>query len=267
MTTPTANVEELFQAAEDEGILSKASVTALAVMDVGAQIEAALGVPALDVQSSEVVLVTMMIDDSGSIRYARNEQAVRDGHNLVLGVLSDPKLKLEARALIHTCYLNGKILYEYRQLSQAEQMTPSNYDAYGGTPLYDQSMVLLGTVVAKAQEFANEGVPVRTITLIVTDGNDEHSVRATPAAVRTLVKDMLQQENHIIAAMGISDGETDFRAVFQEMGILDEWILTPNSTRDEIVAAFHLFSQSASSASQNAQSFSETAMGGFGQKQ
>jgi len=36
---------------------------------------------------------------------------------------------------------------------------------------------------------------------------------------------MLAQECHIVAGMGISDGETDFARVFREMGIPDQWIL------------------------------------------
>ena len=31
------------------------------------------------------------------------------------------------------------------------------------------------------------------------------------------------QENHVVAAMGISDGTTDFRAVFSAMGIPNRW--------------------------------------------
>jgi len=64
--------------------------------------------------------------------------------------------------------------------------------------------------------------------------------------------------------MGIDDGFTDFRNVFQEMGVRDEWILTPANTESEIRKAFQVFSRSAVRASQSAVSFSQTAMGGFG---
>jgi hypothetical protein len=75
---------------------------------------------------------------------------------------------------------------------------------------------------------------------------------------------MLKTENHIIAGVGITDGTTDFRRVFGEMGILPQWILTPHNTPSEIRAAFQLLSQSAERASQAAAgSFSTTAMGGF----
>ena len=56
---------------------------------------------------------------------------------------------------------------------------------------------------------------------------------------------MQRAENHIVAAMGISDGTTDFRKVFRDMGIEDKWILTPGQSAQEIRQAFQVFCQSA----------------------
>ena len=92
----------------------------------------------------------------------------------------------------------------------------------------------LGTVLAKSQEFALSGVPVRTVTLLITDGADVHSTRASARHVASLVEDMLMAETHIVAAMGIDDGDTDFRAAFREMGIPDAWILTPGNSAGEV---------------------------------
>jgi len=136
-------------------------------------------------------------------------------------------------------------------------MTTANYHPNLGTPLYDQTAVVLGTVIAKAQELAQAGIAVRTVTLIITDGGDYGSTRCKPGDVKAIVADMLAQENHIVAAMGISDGTTDFRAVFRSMGIPDRWILTPGNSASEIRRAFAVFSQSAVRASQGAQ------LGGF----
>jgi hypothetical protein len=101
---------------------------------------------------------------------------------------------------------------------------------------------------------------VRTVTLIITDGGDYGSTRCKPDDVKAIVDDMLGQENHIVAAMGISDGSTDFKAVFRSMGIPDRWILTPGNSASEIRRAFAVFSQSAVKASQGAQ---VAQLGGF----
>lgn len=263
MSAPAVNLGSLFVNAHQEGELSDRSLQALTIdADVGAQIQAGLGIAPDDVPTSQVVLVTMMPDDSGSIRFANNAQNVRDGHNVVLDALVKSKQKDDV--LVHCRYLNGHVLYPYRRLDGAERMTSKNYDPNLGTPLYDQAVVLLGTVLAKTRELEDAGVPVRTVTLLITDGEDAGSTRQTPKTVRPIVEDMLRKETHIVAAMGIDDGTTDFRKVFREMGIPDNWILVPGNTPTEIRRAFQAFSQSAVRASQGAGHFSKTALGGFG---
>ncbi|MEP6860071.1 MAG: hypothetical protein ABJE66_05590 [Deltaproteobacteria bacterium] len=248
-------IKKLLEDAHAQGALSAKSLTALDVVDVGAQIQAGLGVTIDDITASEVVLLTMMPDDSASIASAGNTDAVRDGHNFVLDALK--RSKQSGEVLAHTRYLNGHVLCPYTALDHAVAMTKANYDPVHGTPLFDQTCVVLGTVIAKAQELQQAGIAVRTVTLIITDGGDYGSTRAKPSDVHALVSDMLAQENHIVAAMGISDGSTDFKKVFRAMGIPDRWILTPGNSASEIRRAFQVFSQSAVRASQGAQ------LGGF----
>jgi hypothetical protein len=255
-----AEVNDLFQAAHIEGVLSPASLEALTVVDLGAQIQAGLGIAVDDVSASEVVLLTMMPDDSGSIRSRKNEAAVREGHNLVLEALRSSRQR--EGILAHTRYLNGTILFPYRPIDQAEPMTAANYQAIHGTPLYDQTVVLLGSVLAKTQSFSSNGVVARSVTLIITDGADVGSTRAKAKDVAAIVRDMAKAETHIVAAMGIADGSTDFIRVFREMGIDDRWILTPKANASDIRKAFQVFSQSAVRASQAA-AFSKTALRGF----
>jgi hypothetical protein len=253
------DLSSLFSTAQ----LSSQTLQALHLPDLGAQIQAGLGVGVDDVASSEVVLVALMPDDSGSIRFAGNAHLVCDGHNQVVEALCGSKQR--DSILAHCRYLNGHVLYPYRPVAQAERMTSKNFDPSQGTPLYDQAVVLLGTVLAKAQQFAQSGVLARTVTLLITDGADEHSTRSSAPDVARIVEEMARQETHIIAAMGLYDGgQTDFRAVFREMGIEDRWILTPGAGAADLRRAFQLFSQSAVRASQSTKAFAGAAVGGFG---
>lgn len=254
--------KEMLKAAHEEGELSDAAMAALSIPDLGAQIQAALGVNPDDVPASEVVLVTMMPDDSGSIRFAGNAQAVRDGHNLVLDALAASKAR--EGVLVHTRYLNGLVLYPYCGLDRALRMDAANYDPNLGTPLYDQTVVLLGTVLAKSREFAQAGVPARTVTLLITDGEDAGSQRSKASDVAVLMRDLLRAERHIVAALGVDNGSTDFRRIFREMGIEDRWILTPGNKASDIRRAFAVFSQSAARASQGTGQFAKVSVGGFG---
>lgn len=235
--------KKLLADAHQQGFLSRASVGALEIVDLGAQIQAGLGVGIDDVSGSEVLLVTIMPDDSGSISAAGNAAAVREGHNLVLDALAASTQAAEV--FVHTRYLNGSVLTPYTSLAQAVRMTPQNYDPRLATPLHDQAVVLFGTVLAKAQEMSSAGIAVRTVTLLITDGGDCSSQHHRACDVKAIVDDLLMQENHVVAALGISDGSTDFRQVFQSMGIPDSWILTPGQSAGDIRRAFQLFSQSA----------------------
>lgn len=295
------NVNNLFGNAAAEGAVSAATLEAIQVEDLGAQIQAGLGINVADVKAGEIVLVAMLPDDSGSIAGIRENpddykspiigpQLIMDGHNLVLRALRGEKqpdgtfkggTKQSAGILIHTQYLNGRVLYPFTRLSLAEEMTSNNYTANGGTPLYDQIAVFLATILKKTQDFRDDGVPCRSVSLIPTDGFDEHSSKraggrgTTAADVRRLVEDMVRSEQHIILGMGIGDdddnkkrGRPTFHDVFLSMGIPERWIMKTGVTPEEIRRNFQVFSQSAVRASQNAGGFSQVAMaqvgGGFG---
>lgn len=273
MTSQSANVSALLNTAVSDGILSKGALTALNITDIGADINAALGVSVDDVKASEVILVTQLIDDSSSIHDIRENpndhrskvvgpELIRMGHNLIIDALRATKQK--DGVLASTSLLNRGLVYPYTPIDTAALLDDANYRAGGGTPLYDKAIVTLGLVLAKSQEFSDNGVPCRSITAIVTDGADYGS-SSDASDVAKIVRDLLRQENHIVAGVGIDDGRTNFRSVFGDMGIRDEWILTPKNSPSEIRRAFNTLSQSAVRASQAAgATFSQAAMGGFG---
>lgn len=259
----SSQVADLFNTAVDEGSLSPQALASLNVADIGAQIQAGLGISADLAQSSSdgVILLGGLLDDSSSIHSAGNEPVVRDGWNSVLDALLSSKQA--DSILVHCAYLNGT-QFPFAPLKQAVRLDANNYHARGGTPLYDMTLVMLGRMIAKTQEFSNNGVPVRAITFTLTDGADYGSSRR-PQDVEPVIRDMLRAgETNIVGAMGIDDGSTDFRAVFQRMGYQKDWILTPKNSASDIRKAFAVFSQSAVRASQGGASFSKTAMGGFG---
>ena len=236
----------------------------LTVDTLGPAIQEGLGdITIDDIATSEVVLVTLLLDDSSSIRFVTgNTEAVRTGHNQVIEALRGSK---QSAAVLITCRrLNDGVLYPYVALDNAVLLDQSNYNPSGGTPLYDQTLVTLAAVAAKMEEFEQGGVAARAVTVIITDGDDQGSRNAYASSVKQVVDDMLRSEQHIVAGVGIDDGSTNFQQVFGEMGIRAEWILTPGNTPSEIRTAFQTISQSAVRASQTSGSFSQIAMGGFG---
>lgn len=228
----TNRAANALEAAYAEGGISEASKDALlAVPDIGREIGASLGISG---QAGELLLVTILADDSESIGYQASE--VRQGHTLMLEALGGG---FATEVLVHTRLLSGGVLSPYKQLSEAARLTGANYSASAGsTPLYAQSVITLGSVMAKAREEEAAGRRVRTFTLIITDGEDNASLATTATAVRHLVTDMLEfATNHIVAGMGIGDPDV-FRRILRGMGIPAAWIFTPSSSVDELRAVF-----------------------------
>jgi hypothetical protein len=256
------NLQKLFDNSKDEGGLSDTSFQLLSLPDLGAKIQQGLGIAVDDIPASEVFMLSLLVDDSASIESAGNSRLVVDGTNLILEALSASKE--QSGILVHTRYLNGCVLNAYTPLADAVRLDAKNYAATGTTPLYDETVALLGTVIAKTQELADAGVPSRSVTVIITDGADCGSQRHDARAVKSIVTDMLRAEGHIVAAVGLSDGSTDFKRVFREMGIDDRWILTPAANQSDIRSAFRVISQTALRTSQAGPTFSRAAAGGFG---
>lgn len=269
----------LLDSAGRSGLLSETSLQVL--KKGGSARKLALGSPVNQYKEDSVLLVATLVDDSGSLnvtvekdpkseRYVSrpasyndpksNAEAVRIGHNAVIQALQDSERP--SAVWFHTRYLKGYQLTPWNPLEKAKRIDLNNYRPDGGTPLYDETAAILGSIITKAQEFRNSWVGVRTATLIVTDGEDTESRLQTPVAVRSVVTDMYNMGIHIIAAMGIYDGKTDFKKVFIEMGIHENLILTPGSTPDEIRKAFGMFGKMASRAV-NLQQFNDMLNGGF----
>lgn len=251
----------VFKELADEGELSRDALRTLQIIDYGAQIKDAMGVRVDDVEASETTIVTILLDDSSSIETAGNTRLLIDGTNLTLSSLKGSKQA--SGILMHIEMLNKDIYSPYVLLDNITPLSNSTFRPYGNTPLYDKSVLVLGRSLAKKKEFADNNVPCRTITVIITDGADVGSQKHTSASVRRVVDDMLRQEEHLILAMGIDDGQTNFRTIFASMGIPDACILTPGNTESEIRKAFQFVSQSAVRASQNAATFSNMKTGGF----
>lgn len=262
------NLNQLFQSAVDEGNLSAAAASIVGIPDLGQQIQAGLCPVIDDVEASEVTLVAMLIDDSSSIsRIPNGPQAVCAGQNVVIEALQGSKQK--DGILVGTWRMNqDEPVHPFVPLDQAVLMENGvNYEAYGETPLYRKSVMVLGTVSAEVQRFYDDYfVPARAVFIVVTDGHDEdYSATKTYTAsdVATLIESL--QENIIVQFMGIQSTRVNFHRIAGEMGVMSKWVLTPDNNESEIRKAFQLASQSAVRASQSAASFSQTAQaGGFG---
>jgi len=223
----------LLKSVGDQAKLSGSSMSvaqaALKDHDLGQMMMEALSSPADQLKARLQILLTLVGDDSYSIRESGNEQAVRDGINAYFeSQLGGPQAKGIMASIL---YLNGTVLMPYAPLAQVVKLDQSNYQAMGRTPLYDKMCAVLPMVMMKAEEIESQtGARVVTWTMVVTDGQDWGSVKFGASDVAKLVSDMHKDEGkHIVAGMGIGS-HFDWRTIFGEMGIADQWILTSGDT-------------------------------------
>ena len=274
----SVNIDDLFAQGVDDDVISQAAVASLRQVDLNRRIRPALGVDIDRLAASQMVLVTGLIDDSQSIRaWARDEHGnevmnergqrvsnadlMREAHNQIVGdVIGESRGGQDVTC--HVRYLNPSIaanggmtdiLCNYVLLPQVPLLTVDNYNPRGQTPLFDQMAVTLATVQAETLRYINLNMPCRSIVYIITDGADYGSHTHSPRTIRPIVQSMLAQEFNIIAAIGIQDDQgTDFRRVFADCGVPDEWIKTPENTASDMRRTFGFLSRSVSRASRTA---------------
>lgn len=156
----------------------------------------------------------------------------------------------------------------YHPLAKAVRLNRENFRTTGATPLYDRTVQVLAAALYGTQSAIDEWKDPRTATLIISDGADYPGGQYTAQDCAEIVKNLLQgpTRRHIVAAIGIDDGHTDFTATFVEMGIPRQWILTASATPEDIAEAVGRFTRAASqAASADPQQFLLLTDGGFNQ--
>jgi len=235
---------ELIRAAEQHGTLSRRSSAALQDYKILRQIEAALENAYTIKCPGRVLLITMMPDDSQSMTIANKQASVIAGHNELLGALA---VSTESkRILLQTRYLNGFVLNPFSPLHSCRPLSPPNYSCTYGTPLFEQTLVTLGTVLAMDEELTGLGATVRSATLLMTDAEATDKLAdALRPEVASVVADMRRIGDHIVAGMSFPTRDDSYcRRVFMEIGIEPRYIFSAAS-RQEVLEAFRLFRQSA----------------------
>lgn len=244
------------------------------IPDLTAKIQAGQGMPAVNAKVSTALLIQLLLDDSGSMQRRNpksqnnktNAELLCDGHNLIRNTLLGSKQGADVFMAART--VNGELIYPFRKLKEVPELVyRQNFHANGGTPLYDEIAVTYEIVAKQVEDYEEACIPCRTITAFITDGRDEHS-KAFKEAKELLPLTMarMNHEMDVIAGVGISDGYYDFRKMFLEMGLSNEWILTPENSEHEFREAFRLLSQSALNVSQaGVGGFSKATGGGMSQ--
>jgi len=253
------DINSILGGAKQDGLVTTAGMQAFKIIDLGDEITDNLGITPDLVDSSEVFAFFGVIDDSGSIRFSGNTDAVKSGYNGILEALT--KSKSRDDIIVGATLLNVGVLHPVCALKDAKRLD-GHFNPNGGTPLYDRVIQTCELVVRECKEFQDTGASFKGVIVIVTDGNDQGS-RSSAGNVKVVLEPLLAREIISVVALGISDGSTDFKSVFASMGIPDNLVLTIDDDPSSIRKAFGVVSRATAAASQGA-SLSQSGLGGFG---
>jgi len=255
-------LKNILKDAAEAGLISQ---KALAIIDVNDTVLAGMtGMDIDEIQATEVILMTFIYDDSGSIRFAKLAEPVRQGQNAMIDSIINSKQKDNIMIAQWKLGSDAELVHSYIPADQAVKLDRNNYDPQSGTALYDTWIEALAANVAYAQKLRATGTPVKNIVAIITDGMDERSRKYRIEDCKKINTDLLLSEQFILAFVGVGNDagdETRFRMIAEDMGFPDGAVLTAEATASEMRKVFNVISQSAIRASQKA--VSATAQNSF----
>ncbi len=233
-------VKEFIDGAEKDGNISPDSRDLIMDNLNDNIIEAASGLACDDIVSSEVTLVTVAIDCSGSIAGRDLVDTIIMGQNEMLDALTGSKKK-DSILMSQWLFSNqSDVLNSYIPLEKCEKLDKSNYMSDGMTDLYGVTFDAISANIAYAQQLMDEGTPVQSIVVIITDGEDTVE-RLKTDKIRTLAQDVLKSERFVLAYIGAGD-DLDHEVISKEIGF--PAFLKVGSTQSEIRRLFKTVSQS-----------------------
>lgn len=237
------SIQNLLEDAGGDG-LSQPVVDILVENLNGVTTAGAVGVGAADLQSDEATLFVVVGDQTGSM--LPFQTAFVEAYREMLKALKASKA---AASIIMSLWLFNEIshlFHAFLPLDAVPELTVRTYLPGGSTALYDAVLSACTSAVAYAQDLRNNGIRVRVVFVIITDGEDNmshHSVTEVDSVIRALI----DQEMYTFALVGF--GGT-FRPIGLGMGIPDGNILESSADASSIRHAMGTVSASVIKASQ-----------------
>ena len=243
------DLSQLFAGAVATGVLS-AGTSSLIAGNLGNLVLAGAAGKALeDITSTDVTLVTVLIDASSSIEGRGLEKAVREGQHHLVDAFCGAKEKDSVLLALWTFNSDLDVVHSYLPADDAVRLDAKTYRPQGATRLYDTWCDALAANVAYAQRLRDGGTPTRSVVVVVTDGEDVGSSRSTSTCAK-LSRDLLASELFTLAFVGVGN-DVPFAKVAKAMGIPDNCVfIDKDATATSLRRAFQLVSQSAIRVSQ-----------------
>jgi Mg-chelatase subunit ChlD len=141
-------------------------------------------------------IVNFILDKSGSMNSVLD--ATISGFNEYLGGLQRKKDKiLFSLTLFDTS--DTETPYLLKPIRQVKPLTKKTYIPSGGTPLYDAVVETIEKVASQVKEMAEKPI---VLTVIMTDGEENSSVKHNEKCLKDLVEKLQKEGNWTFVFMG-----------------------------------------------------------------
>jgi uncharacterized protein YegL len=207
----------------------------------GTNLVGCLGTSIDDIETDDVTIVKVLLDSSYSMH--DHEAIVRDAYDKFINSLKGSKQS--GSILVSTVSFAGTatILHGFKKVDEIDSIG-NQYIAKGySTALYDALMDALTGAHAYATDLKQNGVRVKIIVVVFSDGYDNDSKHNSAKDVKTVVDAAIKKEGFYPVYVGYkqSSGD-DLNAIAKQVGFPN--VMVTNATESEIRRTIDLVSKS-----------------------
>lgn len=196
-----------------------------------------------NIQEAETINVVFVIDKSSS-----TNRFINDLNNTLNEFLHEfQRSHVASKMLISVIEFNSNIdvVSAFQPISDLKDF---NVQPYGCTNLYGTVLAGLENAVQYRKDLENNGISVKTLVFIITDGEDNEGV--DPSLVKQKIDEIYQDESNCfsftIMMFGLGD-EANFDEAREKMGIKPEMLGKLGATAKDLRKMVSFISSSVSS--------------------
>lgn len=196
-----------------------------------------------NIQEAETINVVFVIDKSSSVN-----SYVNDLNNTLNDFLHEfQRSHVASKMLLSVIEFNSKVdvVSAFQPISDVKDF---DIKPYGCTNLYGATLAGLENAVQYRKDLENNGISVKTLVFVITDGQDNEGV--DPKLVKQKMDEIYQDESNCfsftVMMFGLGD-EADFDDAREKMGIKPEMLGKLGATAKDLRKMVSFISSSVSS--------------------
>jgi len=207
----------------------------------GTNLAGCLGAELDDLETDDVTIVKVLLDASYSMN--DHEQTVREAYDKFINSFKGSKQAGSILVSTITFATQAKILHGFKKSDEIDPIGKDYIAKGGSTALYDALIDALTGAQAYAMDLKTNGVRVKVIIVVFSDGDDNDSRKASASNIKTIVDAAIKKEGFYPVYVGFKQSPNDdLEAIAKRCGFPNVEIT--NATESDIRRTVDLVSKS-----------------------